>query len=675
MQNAPMSLEPRLRRRDIEGVRALAILSVVIYHVDNTWLPGGFVGVDIFFVLSGFLITGIWIKDIESASWRMLPEFWGRRILRLLPAATLVLSVTALASAWVMPAADRGHIAEGIRAATFYMANIFYANDSLDYLATDVSASPVLHFWSLGVEEQFYVVWPTLFLLSLGFSKNTRRTRWILVVIAAVSFGLSIYQTKTVQPYAFFGAPARAWQLGVGALLALNYHHFGRVWPRVRGLLGTFGLVLIGIAFFKMAVIIESGWQYPGVPALLPTLGAALILVGGAHADADTRTGRFLSNTPFQWLGAVSYSWYLWHWPMLVLAKAKWPAITSGQLAWVAVASLLVAFVSLKFYENPIRFSPLLRRSHALTFLLGAAMMATSTISANYLTTRDASQLEAALPALKYSPSASKAVDDVPMAYAAGCMSSSTAQWIVKTSACVFGDPKGKKLAILFGDSHAAHWLAAADAAAKRQGYRLEVRIKTFCTPVTLPRWDEGRGKVYTECQEWKAKVIEDLRKSDPDVIFWAARSSGEISVVQDGHQVSTASAEPLWQKSLRDMMRILKGTTDHVVAIADTPFAPYSMPSCVSNDPEHPQLCDFPISKASLTRFDLPVLKAIQGITVFDFTNRFCTNGICHSVIDGVFVYRDQGHITNSFSATFADEFASVLPAAESSASPTPSP
>ena len=260
----------------------------MIYHVDNTWLPGGFVGVDIFFVLSGFLITGIWIKDIESASWRMLPEFWGRRILRLLPAATLVLSVTALASAWVMPAADRGHIAEGIRAATFYMANIFYANDSLDYLATDVSASPVLHFWSLGVEEQFYVVWPTLFLLSLGFSKNTRRTRWILVVIAAVSFGLSIYQTKTVQPYAFFGAPARAWQLGVGALLALNYHHFGRVWPRVRGLLGTFGLVLIGIAFFKMAVIIESGWQYPGVPALLPTLGEVL---------ADASNNLVLTNT------------------------------------------------------------------------------------------------------------------------------------------------------------------------------------------------------------------------------------------------------------------------------------------------------------------------------------------------------------------------------------------
>lgn len=663
MQNAPMSLEPRQRRRDIEGVRALAILSVVIYHVDNAWLPGGFVGVDIFFVLSGFLITGIWIKDIESASWRMLPEFWGRRILRLLPAATLVLTATALLSAWLLPAADRGHVAEGIRAATFYMANIFYANDSLDYLAADVSASPVLHFWSLGVEEQFYVVWPTLFLLSLGFSKNTRRTRWILVVIAVVSFGLSMYQTATVQPLAFFGAPARAWQLGIGALLALNNHHFGRLWPRVRGLLGMSGIGLIAWAFWNMATLIENGWQYPGLPALLPTFGAAMILIGGAHSDTDTRAGRFLSHGVFQWFGSVSYSWYLWHWPLLVLAKAKWPNISSGQLAWIAVLSLALAYASLKLIENPVRFSPRLRQSHRLTFALGAALMATSTLSASFLASRDAEHLEASLPALTYSPSASKAVDDVPKAYAAGCMSTSTAEWIVKTKECIFGDRKSSKVAVLFGDSHAAHWLAAADAAAKQQGYRLEVRIKTFCTPVAISRWDEGRGKVYTECQEWKAKVLADLKRTRPEVIFWAARSSGEISVVQDGHQVPTAAAKPLWQTALREMMTVLKSTGAKIVAIADTPFAPYPMPSCVSNDPEHPQLCDFPKSKANLTRYDLPVLSSMSGITVLDFTNRFCTGGTCQAVVDGVFVYRDQGHITNSFSATFARDFAATLP------------
>lgn len=662
MHNSGMSLAARPRRRDIEGIRAIAILSVVLYHVDNTWLPGGFIGVDIFFVLSGFLITSIWIKDIDTASWRMLPEFWGRRILRLLPAATLVLVVTAILSAFLLPATDRGHIADGIRAATFYMANIFYANDSLDYLAADVSASPVLHFWSLGVEEQFYIVWPTLFLLSLGFSKNTLRTRWILVAIALTSFGYSLYQTENIQPLAFFGTPARAWQLGLGALLALNNHHFTRLWPRVRNLISMIGLSLIAVALLAMGDIIEGGAGYPGLPALMPALGATMMLIGGARADDDTVVGRWLSHRVLQWIGAVSYSWYLWHWPLLVLARARWPQLSSTQLLFVAGLSLLVASASLRWVENPVRFSPVLRASHPKTFMLAVGLMATSTLAASFLVTRDAQHLEEAMPALQYRPSASQAVNDVPKAYAQGCMSTSTAEWIVKSKDCVFGDPKSSKLAVLFGDSHAAHWLAAADIAAKREGYRLELRLKTFCTPITVARWDDVRGKVYTECQQWKSKVIADLKRIKPEVIFWAARSSGSISVVQDGRKVSTDVAKPLWQKSLKQMMSILKGTGARVVAIADTPFAPYAMPACVSNDPEHPQLCDFEESQANLTRFDLPVLRSISGIDVFDFTNRFCFNNVCPAVIDGIFVYRDLGHITNTFSATFADDFAAVL-------------
>ncbi len=657
-----MSLEARPRRRDIEGIRAVAILSVVIYHVNNAWLPGGFIGVDIFFVLSGFLITSIWIKDIDTASWRMLPGFWARRILRLLPAASLVLVVTALLSSVLLPAADRGQIAEGIRAATFYMANIFYANQSLDYLAADVSASPVLHFWSLGVEEQFYLVWPTLFLLSLGFSKNTRRTRWIIVVIAVGSFALSLYQTATIQPLAFFGSPARAWQLGAGALLALNNHHFKRLWPRVRSLFSLTGLALIFYSLIAMGTLIKNGAAYPGWPALLPTLGAASLLIGGAPGRNDNPVGRLLALPPLQWLGAVSYSWYLWHWPLLVLARAKWPAIQPFDEVLVAVGSLCLAVISLHVVENPIRFSKKLQKSHSKTFLLGIALMASSTLASSLLMSRDASNLEASLPALSYRPLASQAVDDVPESYADGCMSTSTAEWIVKSKQCVYGNPKSKKLAVLFGDSHAAHWLAAADAAAKRENYRLEVRIKTFCTPVRIARWDAARGKVYTECEAWKARVIEDLYSRHPEVIFWAARSSGSISVVQDGRQVSVEEAKPLWQKSLRTMLKILKGSGARVVAIADTPFAPYVMPSCVSNDPEHPQLCDFPISQASLTRYDLPILKSVPGIQVLDFAPRFCPNGVCPAVIDGVFVYRDQGHITNTFSATFADDFAEVL-------------
>lgn len=660
-----MSLEGRPRRRDIEGIRAIAILAVVIYHVNNAWLPGGFIGVDMFFVLSGFLITSIWIKDIEAASWRMLPGFWARRILRLLPAATLVLVVTALLSAIILPAADRGHIADGIRAATFYMANIFYANESLDYLAADVSASPVLHFWSLGVEEQFYVVWPTLFLLSLGFSKNTRRTRWILVVIAVVSFGLSMYQTLNIQPLAFFGAPARAWQLGVGALLALNNHHFKRVWPRVRTLISLVGLTVIGYSLWAMGDIIKQGSAYPGWPALLPTLGAALLLIGGAPGRSENPVGRLLSTAPFQWIGGLSYSWYLWHWPLLALARAEWPKITPFDEVLVAIASLCLAIISLHLVENPIRHSKSFAKSHFKTFTLGIVLMATSTLAANFLAARDASSLEAALPALSYRPLASQAVNDVPESYADGCMSTATAEWIVKTKKCVYGNPKSDKLAVLFGDSHAAHWLAAADAAAKRENFRLEVRIKTFCTPVRIARWDAARGKVYTECEAWKERVIEDLNERNPEVIFWAARSSGSISVVQDGRQVSVEEAKPLWQKSLIKMLGILQGTGAQVVAIADTPFAPYVMPSCVSEDPEHPQLCDFPVSQANLTRYDLPVLEAIAGIQVLDFADRFCMDGICPAVIDGVFVYRDQGHITNTFSATFADDFAAVLRAA----------
>jgi peptidoglycan/LPS O-acetylase OafA/YrhL len=346
-------------RPDIEGLRAIAILAVVIYHAGIPGFAGGFVGVDVFFVLSGFLITGILVRELTQTGTVHLGRFWARRMRRLLPAAFLVLAATGLASAIWLPPAERGAAAQGIAASTLYGANWVFATQALDYLAADHALSPTLHFWSLAVEEQFYMVWPLLLLAVTWRARQdparmVRRLLVAMVAICLISFAFSVLLTRAAQPMAFFASPPRFWQLGVGALLAIGWAGVARLPATAREVLAAGGLLLVAASISLMPLVLAAGHTWPGVLALGPTLGTALLVAAGS----ETRVGRLLAIRPLAFIGQLSYGWYLWHWGVLVFWDHAVGPASMPQKGLLLLGALGIAWLSLRFVENPVRFHP-----------------------------------------------------------------------------------------------------------------------------------------------------------------------------------------------------------------------------------------------------------------------------------------------------------------------------
>jgi peptidoglycan/LPS O-acetylase OafA/YrhL len=288
-------------RPDIEGLRAIAVLAVLAYHARVPGISGGYIGVDVFFVVSGFLITGVILRELRTTGTLSLPTFYARRLRRLLPAALVVIAATVLASAILLPPLRVGDVALDGASAALYIGNIRYAVQATDYLQAELDPSPLLHFWSLGVEEQFYLVWPALLLLVAGRSVDIRRIAIAIAVVAGASLALSVVLTPTDQPFAFFLLPTRAWELAVGAGLAIGAARIARMPPTVATAAVVAGLVAIG----GSAVAFDLATPFPGAAAIVPVAGAALIIAGGMRTPHGP-VSRLLSVAPMRWIGGIS---------------------------------------------------------------------------------------------------------------------------------------------------------------------------------------------------------------------------------------------------------------------------------------------------------------------------------------------------------------------------------
>ena len=381
----PARQDVRPVRKDIEGLRALAVVAVILYHAHFLGMRGGFVGVDVFFVISGFLITTLLVREHARTGRVSFARFYARRARRLLPASAIVVVGTLIAgSYWLEPLRLRD-LGTDAAASSAFVANFVFAARDTDYLQSSLPPSALQHFWSLSVEEQFYMVWPALLALLLWRTgRSLRRATVGIATIVAVSFAVGVWQTSAAQPWAFFGLHARAWELGIGALLALSWPLVTTLRPDVRGVVAWFGVGAIVVSVF----VVHEGLRFPGVVALLPVLGTALALMGGD--DARIGPVAVLRHPIAQYLGSRSYSLYLWHWPLLVIGEA---ALDSAPNPIERVGLLALAFAgaecSYRYVENPIRHSAVLARRQVSSLSLGMALVAVGVASGVLLRTTD----------------------------------------------------------------------------------------------------------------------------------------------------------------------------------------------------------------------------------------------------------------------------------------------
>lgn len=678
-------------RGDVEGLRAVAVVAVVLFHADLPGLSGGYVGVDVFFVLSGFLITGLLVSEVRRSGTVSLRRFWARRARRLLPLATLVSAVTLAVSWLVVSPLELRDVAGDAVWSAFFAMNWHLAREGVDYMAAD-AATPYQHYWSLAVEEQFYLVWPLLVVGLLLLVRLLPRLgarsagdafvpllTAVTAVLVAVSFAYGVVLTAQAQPLAYFLPWTRAWELGVGALVALGAVRLARLPGRVREVLAPAGLLAVLLA----CVLLDSSTPFPGTAALLPVLGTAAVVVAGL--GGTTVLGRLLSAGPMRTIGRLSYGWYLWHWPVLLLA----PRVLGGEPGLLvrlglAALSLGLAAVSYALLEDPVRRQRALVASPVRSLAVGAACVLVAygagTATAGLVppvrgdgpmvssvqaggggetevrrVVQESHDLERVPVNLR--PVLDRAEDDVARARNDDGISCMVAAEHVDVSrepggSCVFADPpQARATVVLTGDSHAYQWYPAMERIAEQQHWRLVVMTKAGCPLYDVTMFNNTFNRDYTECEQWRDRAMDRIEAEQPDMVIMSAAvfSPREGDFSQRWAEGVTRSTDELQER-----------TGALVVSLQDTPIPGRDVPRCLAENLDDVQACTATRDRALTDqerRRATAAAALAAGATVVDPVPWFCEEG-CPPIIGNTLAYHDGDHIT----ATYAQQLAPLL-------------
>jgi peptidoglycan/LPS O-acetylase OafA/YrhL len=644
-----MTVDDRLPafRPDIEGLRGIAILIVVLFHCGLPGFPGGFVGVDVFFVLSGFLITGLLVKEIQNTSQLSLLQFYARRARRLLPASALTLMVTLLVGAMILAPHELDLAGHASRAASLYVSNIFFDHNAGDYFAADVKANPLLHTWSLGVEEQFYFFWPLLVSMTLVWWRSMRALTMVLLGLTVLSLTIGIWSTTNRSTFAFYELPARAWEFGMGGLAVLL--------PRTRlklpiGLWLVFGwlgiLAIVGSSHFIVGEI-----DFPGWVAIIPVVGTVMALIGGTE-HPNRGAGAMLSSAPFQVLGRLSYSWYLWHWPFIVFAAALFPNISIVGKIVAASASLGIAAVSYHFVEHPIRYHSSLLKRPALSVCL-AAVVTVCSLGAALLAMRFAGQL-ANEPQMQ---TITAAINDITRLPRQKCVSDLQSSDV---KVCDFGDMSSGINIVLFGDSHAIQWFNPLEQIATSNGWKLTTVVKSACASFDIQPLNQRDGNLAAACSSWRAEALRRIIAVQPKIVFIAnstSRLGNRSTYFGDGDMTESAMILALdnLQEATRRALQSLMGM--RVVLMRDTPYFSYDIPTCLARSIRHVWYpggsCEADRSivlNAAVFESEQAGARGLSNVHFIDVTDRICERDICRPVQRDTPIYRDHHHLTGAF-------------------------
>ncbi|MEU5561602.1 acyltransferase family protein [Micromonospora musae] len=691
-------------RGDIEGLRAVAVLLVLVGHTNLAALPGGFVGVDVFFVISGYLITGLLVKELSETGRISIAGFYARRIRRLLPAAAVVLIASLVLAYLFLPRLRWSSTGWDVVASGLYVMNWRLAEQAVDYLQADEAPSILQHFWSLAVEEQFYLVWPMLLIaVTWTLFRRGRRTgpasrrrfeRRLLIGLAMVaipSLAWSIHLSQSNPSQAYFHSTTRMWELALGGGLAILSHHLTRL-PR---------WLAVGLGWGGVAAVVTAGLvitpdlAFPGYVALLPTLGAAAVIAAGPAAGRGGPIA-LLGLAPIRLVGALSYSLYLWHWPLLVAAEARFGELTPAQAAVVVTLSVVPAALTYRLVENPIRFSLHFPRQAAK---LGAAATGIPVVAAILFQltvwppARPPADLTTAMPPLAVTatgsaeasqptfgagvlgedprgsaagkpadrvetmtPDALAAREDLPATYRERCLLQVTEAAL---KPCVYGDPDANFTVVLAGDSHAAHWLPALQPVAEANNWRLVTHIKGSCPVLSEPI--RYRDKPFDSCTEWNERLRTTL--TGPERPQLLILSSLTYYPAPDGQVLTGAAAQRARTQAMRDTWTGYAQAGLRTLVIRDVPYPGIDVPECVSENRTKLTRCAVPRAEAlRLSEPQVEAAKGLKDVRLLDFNDSICPAERCAPVIGGVLIYRDEGHLTATYARSLAPRVRDAL-------------
>lgn len=636
-------------RPEIQGLRGIAVALVVVFHVWPAVLPGGYVGVDVFFVISGYLITGLLARAALREGRVPLFAFYCRRIRRLLPAALLVL-LFALAGTFVFLSAARWEeTAIQVAASALYVQNWQLAFKAVDYLGAGEAASPVQHYWSLSIEEQFYIVWPLLMAATLwsarrfGYSPS-RVLIVVLSLVLACSLAASVRITAASPAWAYFVSHTRIWELALGGLLALVGDRFRA------GRSGRVVMWLAGIcAVAASALLFRATTPFPGFYALLPTLGTALIIAAG-----DVGLGRFrgLDAKQLRYIGDRSYSIYLWHWPLITFYAA-----IGGEIDLVAGLGLMAATVgishlSYRYVEQRYRkprsdreWSPLaygtagvavcVAISGGFAYTLSRQGVDTSLVGTANYPGPAALVLNAKVPAgVEPLPALRKLGRDVPVVYRMKCHQEQPG---TAATPCELGDPNGERTVVVTGDSHAAQWIPALDRVAKDRKWRLITFTKAACPFSRVTVMNDG--KPYEACNEWRENVLAEIRRLKPFLMVTSQSNYDSIP--------TETMAE-----GLRGIWRELNQLDVNVLAIRNTPYVLFDPGDCLAANPAK---CISPRKEGSREDVFAKAAGSMDGVRTVDMNDMICTRDLCPAIVGNIIVWRDNHHMTATYAFALA--------------------
>lgn len=629
-------------RADIDGLRALAIVLVVLGHAGVPGFGGGFFGVDVFFVISGFLITGLLVDEFRTTGRFDAARFYERRVKRLLPAFAIVMVTTLVLAAILLSPAELARHAKEAAWAAAWMANIHQVWSDTSYFGETRESGLFLHAWSLSVEEQFYLLWPILLLAAWRLARGAATVHRVVPLATVLAFLWGVWRAHVDPVSAYFLPDARAWQLMLGACAFL--------WVDTQGapsharrlcLLGLFLIVFAAVGFDK-----SSGNLM--LLAAIPTLGAVLLLIGGTERNGGVN--RALGSRWPALVGRVSYGWYLWHWPALVLAALLFPASILGVAAAV-LASFVLAIAMYRWIESPIRK----RRSDdprpvVLLGVVGSIAMALIALQvAKSSSVEPVRQLESSQHPIQ-------AMVTFPEIYDAGCDDWYHSADLKPCFVSPFSE--GSPTVVIAGDSIALQWFPAIRSMFQRNGWNIVVLTKSACAMVDRPFFYERIGREYTECGEWRDAVIEFIRETRPERVVLGSAGSYPFG-------------ESEWTEGTAEVLSEIVAPERRIDILGPSPTLPFDGLACmIRHHPEAPidvvdSRCTVPLADVRWTdveRWLAVAAERFPGVNFIETSTIVCPGGICSAWWSGQLVFRDTQHLNADFTVGVEADLAARL-------------